>query len=429
MLILPDIKAAQQYLNDLLFNNVARTSFLLFSVSILSGVLGYAFQVLMGRMLGLNEYGLFVAIMALFSIMAVPLGTIGMLASRQVSKFRSLNEYGNIKFFYFFIQRKAMIVGVVLFCVYIFISPSIQNYLKSEYLLPIILLGVTLFTALFQYINNAFLQGLQLFGWLSSSTIIFILFKIIFATFFVWLGYGLIGAINGVIISWALAALVVYFGLLRIFPIESCNSCPQIKLPLGSSFTVLLANASFAIMTQIDIVLVNYYFLENDVGLYAAASILAKAVLYLPSGIALAIFPMTAENHEQNKSSSHLLKQAVVLTSVLCGVGASIYLIFSDAIISMLYGDAYLGAGDILKYFGFAMLPMAIVMVVENYLIAKGTVIFAYIFVLIAPLQILAIYYFHDSLITVVGIVALFGLLLVTLGIAMLWLNKRSRKI
>jgi len=87
----------------------------------------------------------------------------------------------------------------------------------------------------------------------------------------------------------------------------------------------------------------------------------------------------------------------------------------------LLYGEDYRGAGEVLKYFGFAILPMALVLVAENFLIAKGRVLFAYLFAFTAPLQLAAIHFYHDSLQMVVAVVGASGLLLALLGYGLLW--------
>jgi O-antigen/teichoic acid export membrane protein len=174
-------------------------------------------------------------------------------------------------------------------------------------------------------------------------------------------------------------------------------------------------------MTQLDMLLVNYFFPAHEAGLYAAASILGKAVLYLPGGIALALFPMVAENHARDEESSHLLLQALGLTLILCGIGATLYFLGGEWFVQLMYGEKYREAGKLLRFYGFSILPMSIVMVMEYYLIAKGRVLFAYLFMLIAPLQVVAVYYFHASLFSIIAIMAIFGVLVVIIGLALLW--------
>ena len=405
----------------LFFGELARASAWLFAGSIGGGILGYMFQVLMGRMLSTKEYGLFSAMMALLAVLTAPLGTLMMVVSRKVSEYRARHDTGSIAHFYYSINIRSAVVNALFLAVCLLFAPQIQFYLKVPNIITVYLLGVLLFSAFLPAVNNAFLQGLQNFYWLSASGLLSVLLKIIFSVALVWLGYGLAGAMGGVALTALVMWLITYSLLHRPLVRGRGKPYQTARLSFKSVLPVFIANVAFAAMTQLDMVQVNYYFPAHEAGLYAAASILGKAVMYLPGGIATALFPMVAENHARDEASAHLLLQAVGLTALLCGAGAVFYFFFGEGIITFLYGGGYQGAGEVLKFFGFAILPMALVMVAENFLIAKGRVLFAYLFVIIAPLQLAAIYFYHESLQMVVAVVGASGLLLALLGYGLLW--------
>lgn len=405
----------------LFYSKLARASAWLFVGSIAGGILGYVFQLLMGRMLSTQEYGLFSATMALFAVLATPLSTLVMVVSRKVSEYRAKLDYGSITHFYYSINLRSAIVGVMLAGVCYFLAPHVQFYLKAPNLIPVYLLGALLFLSFLPVINNAFLQGLQSFTWLSASSFLVFLFKIIFAVVLVWLGYGVAGAIAGTLLATLLVWLITY-GVLRGPLAEGRGKLFQTAhLSFKSALPVFFANTAFTAMTQLDMVLVNNYFSAHEAGLYAAASILGKAILYLPSGIAIALFPMVAENHARDEGSSHLLLQSLRLVLILCGAGSIFYFFYGEWFVQLLYGERYRGAGELLQYFGFALMPMALVTVAEYFMIAKGRIMFAYLFMIAAPLQILAVYLHHESLLIVVGIMAASGFLLACVGFGLLW--------
>ena len=411
---------------DIFFSHLARASAWLFVGSITGGILGYVFQVVMGRMLIPQDYGLFSAMMALLAVLGAPFSTLMMVISRKVSEYRAIQDNGSITHLYYSINIQTAAVGGLLLGVCMFFVPQLQSYLKAPDVVPVYLLGVLLFLIFPPIINNAFLQGLQNFTWISLSSVLTALFKIVFAVLFVWLGYGVGGALGGIILAncaiWIFTYTVLHRSLIAGRGISSQTG----HLSFKSALPVLVANTAFATMTQLDMVLVNYYFPAHETGLYAAASILGKAVMYLPGGIAMALFPMVAENHARGKGSAHLLLQAVGLTALLCGAGAMFYYLLGEWIITFLYGESYRDAGNVLKFFGFAILPMALVMVAEHFLIAKGRVLFAYLFVIIAPLELAAIYFYHDSLLTVVAVMGASGLMLTLVGYGLLWREFRK---
>jgi O-antigen/teichoic acid export membrane protein len=248
--------------------------------------------------------------------------------------------------------------------------------------------------------------------------------KILLCALFVCLGYGVVGAIAGIILS----QLVMWaFVKRQTRSMASTKQEPREThhYPWHFVLSVMLASVAFLSMTQMDMVLVRHYFDADESGMYAAASVLGKAVLYLPGAVVTALFPMVAENSALKKGSASLLLNAVLLTSALSGTGAVFYLLFGPELVSLLYGERYAPAGEVLRYFGLAMIPMALVMVAENFLIAKGRILFVYLLVAVAPIQLLAIHYFHDTLVSVVAILAVGGWALALLGYGVLWLEYR----
>ena len=165
---------------SLFYGKLVRASAWLFIGSIAGGILGYVFQVLMGRMLSTQEYGLFSAMMALFAVLAAPLGTLMMVVSRKVSEYRARQDSGSITHFYYSINIRSAFVGALFLGIYLLLAPQVQGYLKAPDAMPVYLLGALLFLTFLPIINNAFLQGLQYFTCLSVSGALGTLLKIIF---------------------------------------------------------------------------------------------------------------------------------------------------------------------------------------------------------------------------------------------------------
>jgi len=408
-------------IKSLFFGKLAKAGSWLFIGSIISGILGYLFQIILGRMLSVAEYGVFNTIISIMVLTGAPLITLLMLVSRKVSSYRPV-LYENHRTHLFYNVNLKIVMILVVFASFALINLEyLQDFLQLEKTIYLYLLIILLFVAFPQSVNNAYLQGLQYFKWLSLSGVITTLLKIIISVVLIYAGLGLTGALGGVLISSFLVLILTYVVLLPSLRGKVDNYSGGKHFTIKSAIPVLLANVAFSVMTQIDMVLVKHYFSEQDAGLYAAASILGKAVMYLPGGIAMALFPMVAESHADGKSSAHFLIQAVVITTLLCTIGAFFYYYLSDSIIVLLYGENYRPAAEILKYFGFAMLPMALIMVAEHFLIAMGKVLFAYLFMIVAPLQLIAIYYNHDSMLSIVLILAITGFTLALLGYGLLW--------
>ncbi len=389
----------------------------LFISSILAGAFGYVFQISMGRTLTIEEYGEFSAIFAIFAITAAPFGTLTMVIVRRVSEYRTLPTGGieEISSFYIWTLKRGVIFGVILIFLGVLSAPIFQAYVKSSNIISLYFLYGVLFFTLLLFINNAFIQGLQNFKSLGLSNILLFLFRVAISSLLVWLGFGVHGAIGGVLVA-ALVTWLITFG--AVSSLFTVTKKPQGNhLRLGPTIPVLVANIAFAAMTQSDIIYVNYFYSPHDASMYAAASVLGKAILYLSGGIVLALFPMVAEKHARRESDLTLLQQCMGLVISLSLLGCIFYYIFGEMLIYFLFGTNYTEAGQLLKYYGIAMLPMGIVMILEHYFIAKNRIFFSYLFILIVPLQFLTLMHFHESLITVILLVGISGFLAVLIGL------------
>lgn len=407
-------------------NRLVQGGFIMTAATVLSGLLGYLYQVLMGRMLSPAEFALFSAVVAIGSFLSAPFGAVYMLLSRRVSELRVHGVYGALRSLYGLAQKYLVFGGMGFLILLTVFSPDVQSYLKSPSLVAVGLLGLIPVCTALLVVNNAFMQGMQRFVLLGGTGTAIVLVKIVLSVLLILLGMGVNGALGGVVLAILLVWLYGAKYIVRDLPLDSEPA--QVKaapFPTKTVLPVLVANLAFAAMTQLDMALVNHYFSPNRAGLYAAASVLGKAILYLPGGLVFALFPMVAENHAKNEESAHLLVQAAGMTLLFCGFAALIYWMFGERIISIFYGPTYAGAGDLLRWYGVAILPMALVMVAENFLIAKGRVLFAWLFLFMAPIQILAIRCWHEEMWMVIAAMGVCGTLLMGSGYGILWWNYR----
>lgn len=408
----------------MIFNSLISSGLLLSAANILAGCLGYVYQILMGRMLQPEGYASFSSIMALTVFFGAPLGALVMVISRHVSALRAHDRLSELFVQYKKLLRQLFIVGLV-FILFLYPAYILFSYFREGIdAKSIYLLGAIVIIGSFVMLNNAFLQGLQCFSWFASLGVIAVLLKIILSVVFIYLGLAVEGALIGVLVPAVLIFIMGYKIVLRSIP----NNGPQKTflqvdnfLKFSSYFPVLVANLAFVAMTQLDIVLVNWYFPSELAGQYAAASILGKVILYLPGGLALALYPRVAENHASNIGSAKILLQTLAVASVVCILAAAFYGIFGPQIIDIFYGSSYEGAGQILRWYGLAIYPLTLVMVLENFLIAKGRVIFAWLFLAAAPFQVLAIYLWHEDLNSILIILGASGVLLLISGFVFLW--------
>ena len=396
-----------------------RASAVLFLGGLVVGLLGYIYQVLMGRFLGPEEYGLFIAAMGLFTIFSAPGNTLTHIISRKIAEYQALEDYGGIRFLYKKFIKGLLVIGIAIILFTFFFSSQIGFFLKTLNNILVLLLGVLAGLNLLIILNLSFLQGLQKFVALSLSNGLGVILKIGICVLFAYFGFGVSGVLFGIIISFLVLLGITGVAIEKSVPLIQTQLPQKPLLNFLYDFPVLIANLIIAFTMQADMLLVNFLFSEKEASMYAAASVLGKAAIYLSGAITIAAFPIVAKQHALNQSSIQILKYSLLITFILTSLGSIFYYIFGEFIISKLYGISYTLAGNYLKWYGLMMVPLSLILLVENFLIAKKQVLFSYLFLLFLPIAGIALYFFHN---TPVEIIFVIGVLLCMQFLVGIWI-------
>lgn len=406
-------------LRSLHSDKLIKSSSLLFVAAMVTNVSNYAFQIVMGRMLAPKEYGLMNALLAIFVITVVPVAPLFTLITHKTAAYKAQGDFTAIHDLHRTMSRRVILAGLFGLALFLLLSPYLRDYLHMSSMAPIVIIGMSLVAALAYPLNLAVLQGVQDYTWLGVCSALGGPAKFLFTVLFVWAGFGVSGVMAGMVASGLLLWAMSYYptGKHLIHAKTSYGVAKHISFT--NAVPVFLTVFAFTLLTQADMVLVNRYFpAHEEAGIYASAAVLGKAVMYIPGAIVLALFPMVSEQFALNRGSRHLLIKALIMTTAISGSGAVLFYLFPVSIIGVVYGNHYTAAASILKYYGLAMLPMALLMVLMNYLIAREKNLFSYIMIIGALLEIFAIFLFHDSLMQIVLIILTAGTLLLVTGIA-----------
>lgn len=403
-------------------------------VGIVGGVLGYAYQLIIGRMMEPAEYAVLISLTSLGTVFSSPLGAMSMLVSRNIASLFGSHKLSEISDYYQKISNKLACIGVLLIIFCMPFTASIGRFLKCESITPIILFLFITFFGSFGTVNNAYFQGIRYFRWLAVLSIISVIIKLAISPFLIFIGMGVNGALIGMMFAALLPALIGFFKIHSLNKKYNCiNLGVRGEVNKGSIshgrisiMPIFLANVAFAIMTQLDVVLANRFFPSLDAGLYSAAATIGRTVLYLPGGVSVVIFPYVASMHARGEMKYHDFYRLFFFTFLICFIAALLLFIFSEFLINAIYGSSYSGAEYILKWYGFAILPMAMVMLAENFLIAKNEVIFTWLFIFIAPIEIMLMFNFHHSIGVLLLIIFISGLFLLFFGCLFIYLKMRS---
>lgn len=400
--------------------------------NVFSGALGYLYQIIIGRLLEPSEFVKFSAIISLLVLFNSPLTTLLTVASKEVAHLKALNQISHIRNLFRSARRLSFYNLFPLILLYFLASSYLMEYLKLENTKDIALLFLLLFVSPFCFINNGFLQGIQSFKWYSIITTSEVLLKITICSTLIFLGFGLQGALGGVLLAMFLSQL------LSIAPINTelqPSTAQSLKIQKHSwiknyskYWPLLVGNIALVTITQLDILYVNWFFPIAESSMYAVSSTLGKTILYLPAGIVTAALPMFATKHAKNEASKPLLIQSLWLSFLLCAFLTIFFWIFQDRLIPLLFGNRYIGQENMLGWYSLSMIPISLAMVIESSFVARGKVFFSWLYIIFAPIQIFAIKYLHTTPLSVIYILGLNGLCILAAGVTIMYFQNGKNK-
>jgi O-antigen/teichoic acid export membrane protein len=258
---------------------------------------------------------------------------------------------------------------------------------------PIVAMWIAIGVNVALALGLSLLQGAHRFMHLSAGSLASAGARLLMCVALVAAGFGVVGAMAGIAIASGVGALAVWLALGR-WPAPGDSNAPQHGLLLSRDAVVLaLSNLSFVAMTQFDYVLARVFLPAEQASQYAAASMLAKSVLWLPVGIVIAMFPMVASEAAALRPSRHLLVRGLWMAALTSGALAAILAIGAGVWVKFFYGPRFEPAAPYLAVLALAYLPMAIALVVDNYQLAlhRARFIAAYAAVAVAEVVALAL--------------------------------------
>lgn len=156
-------------LKSILSDKLVKAGSFLFLSSMITNGFNYIFQITMGRLLTPSEYGLMNSLLAMFMVIGIPLGTVLMVVSKQTAEYKARGEIGRIRGFFKQIYKKTLIVGFAGLLIFSAVSIYIRDYIHAPSVVPVIIMGLSLFISISPLINIAVLQGVQDFKWMNIS--------------------------------------------------------------------------------------------------------------------------------------------------------------------------------------------------------------------------------------------------------------------
>lgn len=361
--------------------------------------LNLLYQLLIAHNLRAADFAAFNSLLSIFVIMSAPLLTLETAVTKYTARFTSRNEGEKVSFLLSDLTKKALILFVVTFVLFLAFSPFIARMLKIESFSSGYILGALVAFIWLAPIFSGGIQGLEYFRWYSWRAVISGVLKLTAAFVFLTLGFGVNGALGALLFSVIVNLAVGYIPLRNFLRLKIKRTYINYREILLFLFPVALSNFCYCILISSDMIFVKYYFSIEDAGVYSLAQMVGKIFLFLPGAISIVMFPKVSGMEAKNMDSGAVLRRSILYVSGLCIVALVCYNIFPGLILKILTGKPYPESMLLGRLFGVSMSFLALIYIQVLYFLSKKDLRFLKYLVFSTLLQILAILFFHQSLV------------------------------
>jgi O-antigen/teichoic acid export membrane protein len=376
----------------------------------------------MVRYLSPEEYGHLNTLMALFMVISVPASTVQTTVTKFVSSFQVLNRYDRVRKL---LQHLLLLMSVVGFGIFLLIllgSFRLSSFFQFESKGVIIILGIILLFAMVIPVPWGGLQGLQKFGILTFNLIVNGAIKFAFGVLFVLIGFGVMGAMGAILLSYVVTTFLSLAILQMSLPKGGLVGGERENIEFSDQsyfsevyqylFPVGVTLLCFTVLTNIDLILIKHFFTPIEAGYYSIAQMIGKIILFLPIPVIMVMFPKLTALQGQGRTEKGLpiLKQSLMIAFIFCGSAILIGLLFPSLLIMIVSGKAYLECIRLVKFFCVNMSLFSFIFILLYYHLSSHRRGFLYPLFFLTIGQTGFILLFHKTLtqvLLVMGIVAL----------------------
>ena len=316
-----------------------------------------AFYSFTGRRLGPDAFGLLAAFLSIVNIAAI--GASALQNAAAVSTARTLAEPNDVHEPSSVSRRldgatvEALVLGGVGTLGVVLLAPMLADRLSTS-TLAIYLAALTILPSFLFSVAQGRLQGLgrasAVVGWSASSQVL----RLLLAAAALAVGLGAVSVLVAVLVSIAAVAVAAGWQVRRL-QLRTTNSAFSLH-----SVILIMLTLSFAWLTNIDVMLVRIGSPESHAGRFAAAAVLAKMILIVPTTLSLYLLPRFVKRG-RDSGAVRFGVNVILLTVLGSGLVAVLAMtVLRGFLIAVFFGSGYAEAAELLPWLSLAYLPWAI---------------------------------------------------------------------
>jgi O-antigen/teichoic acid export membrane protein len=371
---------------------------LVFAASMILSIGGFGFHAIASRRLGVNDYGAVYALISAYSLAVIPISLLTPVVAKYAAEFRALHDNSHVRGLIELIVRWFSAAGLVYVAAAVVFSGPLAHFLHVErWAVPII--GIMSAVGIFSGALRAVGQGVHDYTGYGLSMTGEGIAKVAAIAIFAFIGLTVSGAASAFVIAMAIGALLIALPLARSYGrVVASPIVLDWRRILATTTGAASLTITMALMGFGDVVIVKHFFSAHEAGLYSAASLCGKILLYLVGFVPAVLIPQATHRHARGERTRLTLWMSIAFVALVSLVGVVAYRIAGGLLLHALVGTAFNGALDILPTYAAAMAFLALTNTLGSYALATHRLTFVAPLLLATVGTLVAIIMVHPSL-------------------------------
>ncbi len=382
-------------------DRLTRDVVLVFFGTSVVNLLNLFYQLFIVRRLTAIDFACFNTLISIIMLLTTPASTFTQTINKFTAGLNAHNQKDKIILLLAKFSRLVFISGFILFALFCFFVPYLGDILKIADRKAIFISAVIVLISWIAPVYSGALQGLERFSWWTYTSILTTILKLFLVVIFILWGWGISGALGAFAISLFVCTAIFIFPLKDYLFTKLRGELSEFKDALRYLLPVALTSFCFIALVSMDMVLVKFYFEPQAAGYYSVAQMVGKIFLFLPGPISIVMFPKTAGLNAKKQSTSHLLRKSIIYAGILGGTAAIAYNLAPSSILRLLTGKDFVESILLARLFSVSMGIYALVFILLSYHLSIGDLRFIKTLVMFTLLELLAIIFFHASLLQI----------------------------
>jgi O-antigen/teichoic acid export membrane protein len=392
--------------------------------------LDYLFNLAAGRILSPAEFSIVVALAGIGQVLVVASRVIQTVTTRYVARFQAeAGGAARTTAFFRSMWRAAWRWGLLALGAGLLLSYPVARFLAIPQLGPVLALAAAIFLMVIRPVVGGTLQGVQQFVSLGVVQVAQAALRLLFGVGLMLAGWGALGAVGSLPLASAVALLVSLWLVKRVLTPVPVGTRHEVALPELFRYTGYTAAGliGYAVLMNMDAILVRRFFDTEAAGNYSAAVTLGKVIQFFPVAVIMVLFPKAAQRRASHRDPGDVLAVAMAVVGVTCGVIAASYALYAGPIVRFTLGSSYEVSNLLLGLLGGAMLLLSLANVWLNYYLSTEWTKFVYLIAVAVILQAVLMWLFHDELWQLPAAMGASGLWLTVAGAVVYWRRRNEQ--